>query len=124
MGAHLVKELLAMGHTVVALDDLSGVGSQVIDVVEPVLVEKAPHQVGVGNTALDEGSPFWNLIAEATTQVIKHDNVVVQGQTMAGDMGTDESCAASDQRFHSFISSEAICLWNPIVSWWSSPVFI
>jgi UDP-glucose 4-epimerase len=24
MGAHLVKELLAMGHTVVALDDLSG----------------------------------------------------------------------------------------------------
>ena len=24
MGAHLVKELLALGHTVVALDDLSG----------------------------------------------------------------------------------------------------
>src|SRR6476620_1223662 len=68
------------------------------DIVKPVLLEKIVDQANVIDAALNKLALLIHVLAVATAQVIEHNHSAAQADQFIGNMRTDKTSSAGQQR--------------------------
>ena len=74
-----------------------GVGSEVVDVVEPPLGQDAIDRRVIGNAALDETGATRHVVGKASTEVVEDSDVEAARKQRLGDMGANEPGSAGHE---------------------------
>jgi hypothetical protein len=76
---------------------LGCVCGQMVDIVEPVFVEKVGDEVVIHHASPYELCSVGNMVFESSAEVVENDYFMAERQTMLNNMGADESCSAGNK---------------------------